>query len=274
LSPGKSSIAFLTFNVLPAVTYSRKYDVLGSMAMQNHRDYCDRHGYTFISDVSIPGDRPVCWAKIPAIIEALESHEWVVWADSDTLVMHPDERLEPFLDDRYDLVVQSHDEFFRLLGIPLDVGLERMPINTGVFITRSSPWSTSLLEAAYRRTEYISQGEVWDGVGEQEAMIAVLRQTRAEKERIKYVTGLQNHPKLYRPGDLFVHFYGNHARHRIPLSQADEVLGRWQAANDAAVAFPGDRARFHWCCIQNRTDDAPVVCGDLDRYLYRPEDIL
>src|SRR5262249_33212436 len=83
---GRPRIAVMTFNVVPRVRYSRKYDVLGQMALENHRDYCERHGYTFVSEVPIADDRPACWSKLPAIIGALETHDWVLWADSDTLV--------------------------------------------------------------------------------------------------------------------------------------------------------------------------------------------
>jgi hypothetical protein len=266
-------VAVVTFNHISRISYTLKYEVLGRMAIENRRQYCERHGYRFICDVPIASDRPACWAKIPALLAALDTHPWVVWADSDTLVVEQQRRLDPMLDDDYDLIVQSHEEFFRFIGEPVAAGLDRMPINTGVFMMRSSNWSRSFLQRAYQETQFISRGDVWDGIGEQEAMIALLHRTPADRRRIKYVTGLQNHPRFYTAGDLFLHFYGNHARHRIPRTQCDEVISRWDTANRRAGPFPADRARFHWCCIQNTRPDAPITSGDLSRYLYRPEDI-
>ena len=69
---------------------------------------------------------------------------------------------------------------------------------------------------------------------------------------IKHVEHIQNHPKFYRAGDLFVHFYGNHAPCRIPPEECEEVFRRWEDANRQGAPFPADRARFHWCCIQNK----------------------
>jgi hypothetical protein len=114
---------------------------------------------------------------------------------------------------------------------------------------------------------------VWDGVGEQEAMISLLTRHPSDRRRIKYVDGLQNHPRLYVPGDLFLHFYGNHARHRIAAAECAEVIRRWYLAVRGSGPFPADRARFHWCCIQNKLPGGTMERGDLERYLYRPGDI-
>lgn len=273
MSVPASDIAMITFNDVPAINTSLKYDMLGVLAIENHRQYCERHGYDFIADVPIARNRPACWAKIPAILAAFEDHEWVLWADSDTLIF--DQRpLDRFLDPAHDMIVQSHDAFFRLIGVPIERGMARMPINTGVFLMRRSAWSRDFLERAYAQTGFVSHGAVWDGIGEQEAMIAVLNETPSDRERIGHVDGLQNHPLLYRPGDMFVHFYGNHARHRIPSDQSAEIVARWQDAVRRGQALPNDIARFHWCCIQNASPDAPIVRGDVDHFLYRPEDIV
>jgi hypothetical protein len=267
-------IAVITFNDVPSINHTYKYERLGCMALENRRRYCQRHGYQFVCDVPIAAGRPACWAKIPALLEALDTHAWVLWADSDTLVFNHACPLESFCDPDYDLVVQSHELFFRHIGIPLEQGLARMPINTGVFLVHATAWSRKFLREAYAETQYVSHTEVWDGVGEQEAMIALLLRNPADRRRIKYVERLQNHPGFYRKGDLFVHFYGNHAVHRIPLAECEEVLHRWESANDSGAPFPSDLARFHWCCIQNKRSDSPVVQGDPAHYLYSAEDIM
>jgi galactosyl transferase GMA12/MNN10 family len=269
-----TDLAVITFNVAPAINYTFKYEVLGRIAIANRRQYCERHGYRFVSDVPIARDRPACWAKIPAILDAFDDYHWVLWADSDALVFNHCRPVDDLCDPEYDLVVQSHEHFFRFMGIPVTDGLERMPINTGVFLIRASAWSRDFLQRAYDQTAYVSDGEVWNGIGEQEAMIALLRQAPADRRHIKYVDGLQNHPRFYRlDNDLFVHFYGNYARHRIPLGECEEVLKRWEIAVKRGEPMPTDIARFHWCCIQNKREHAPVVRGDLAHYLYRPEDI-
>lgn len=267
------NVAVITFNTIPQVNRTFKYERLGRMALENRKRYCDRHGYDFISDVAIARDRPACWAKIPAIIDAFRSHEWVLWADSDALVRHDAATLEPLLDTAYDLIVQAHDRFFRFLGLSVQEGKRRMPINTGVFLMRATDWSRDFLHRAYARTEFVSRGDIWDGVGEQEAMIAQLRSAPEDLWRIKYVEDLQAPPHFWRPATLFMHFYGNYAKQRIPPGACAEILDRWEAAIRCGDPFPSDAARFHWCCIQNKDQADPALGGDLPRYLYRPEDI-
>jgi hypothetical protein len=269
-----STIAVITFNDVPAINHSFKYDVLGNMALENRRQYCEMHGYDFISEVPIARDRPACWAKIPAILAAFETHEWVLWADSDTLVIDRTRKLESFCDPACDLVVQTHDRYYQLLGIPLAEGIRRMPINTGVFLIRATAWSHDFLRRAYAQTAFVSHGAGWDGIGEQEAMIALLHRAPQDQRRIRHVDFLQAPPRFYRPGYMFMHFYGNHARHRISPADCNEVLNRWGDAVRHGTPLPRDYARFHWCCIQNRSPANPVAGGDLPKYLYRPEDIL
>jgi hypothetical protein len=57
-------IAAITFNDLPAVAHTRKYEALGAMALANRRQYCERDRYTFIDLVAIDRDRPACWAPV------------------------------------------------------------------------------------------------------------------------------------------------------------------------------------------------------------------
>lgn len=272
-SGGRAGLAVITFNDVPAINYTYKYDVLGRMAVENRRRYCALHGYDFICDVPVARDRPACWAKIPAILEAFRTHEWVLWADSDVLVIEEGVAAAGFCDPEYDLIVQTHDRYYQLLGIPEAEGLRLMPINTGVFLIRASEWAADFLRRAYQRTEFVSHGAVWNGIGEQEAMIALLQERPADRQRIKHVDFLQSPPKFYRPGYLFMHFYGNHARHRIPPAVCGAVVAAWARAVRLGLPLPRDFARFHWCCIQNKHADGPVRGGDLGRYLYRPEDI-
>src|SRR6202043_206655 len=113
-------------------------------------------------------------------------HEWVLWADSDTLVFDHTQGLETFCDPRYDLIVQAHDRYYQRIGLSAAGGVRRMPINTGVFIIRASSWAASFLRRAYALTEFVTHGPVWDGIGEQEAMIALLHRSPEDLRRIKY----------------------------------------------------------------------------------------
>ena len=208
---------------------------------------------------------------MPAILNALEDHEWVLWADSDTLVADMSLALEDFCDPAYDLIVQYQEFWWELIGLPN--GTELAPMNSGAFLIRSSPWSRQFLQKAYSQIQYVTYGETWDGIGDQEAMNHVIRGNPDHRKRIKYVQRLQISPKLFDPGYLLVHFYGNHAQHHISSAECASVLDRWTQAIVSGAPLPNDMMRFHWCCIQNTSALDPYVRGDLNRYLYTRQDI-
>jgi hypothetical protein len=263
----------VSFTVIPRINYSFKYERLGPMALVNRRRYCSQHAYDFIEDAPMAGDRPVCWYKIRALLEALSRYEWVLWADSDALIVNSSVRLEEFCDPEFDLIVQSQDNFFTRLGIEPALGLTRMPINTGVFLIHSTPWSVRFLHEVYDQTQFITRSHIWDGIGEQEAMIYLLNKHPHYRRKIKYVNHLQNHPKLYSPPDMFVHFYGNYGRHYIPLPECEGVLNEWDILNEQGSQYPSQLARFHWCCIQVKHPDINIQVRDLEHFLYVPTDI-
>lgn len=265
-----SPFAVVTLNDVPAHPLTFKYDVLGELSRISLRRYCQAHGYDFIDEFEIDRSRPACWTKVLAVSEALKDHDWVLWADSDTLVRDGSVRLEDLVDPGHDLIVQYQEHWWDLIG--LEGGTERFPINSGVFLMRSSPWSTRFLAEAYAQSRFVRQSVVWDGIGEQEAMNHLIRANPDYRRRIKYVDRLQTSPGLLRDDDLLVHFYGNHAPHHIPPDECREVLRRWRSAIEAD-GFPDDVARFHWCCIQNKDPSSEYVRGDLAHYRYSPGDI-
>lgn len=270
---GVAGTAVVTFNVIPSPSYTLKYERLGPVAMETHRRYCQRHGYRFLDRARAPSGRPACWGKIPAVLDALRSHEWVLWADSDALVWSPAQPLDALVDEPVDLVVQSPVEHFAMLGVDPAGAFELMPLHTGVVLVRSTPWSQQLLRDAYDQTLYIGAGGIWNGVGDQEAVASVLQHRPSWRDHVRYVDDLVCHPRLATPDRLFVHLYGNHARHRFPMEVCDEVIARWELAVAQGGRLPSDIGRFHWCCIQNKDHTSPVDLGGPEQFLYAPSDV-
>ena len=267
-------IAVITFNDVPRRNYTFKYERLGPLALKNHEQYCRMHGYEFIQDVSVASDRPACWAKIPAIVDALDEFDWILWADSDALITNMSKRVEDFCDSRYDIVTQSPRDHFEFIGSDLATGLRVMPINTSVFLVRSTSWAKEFFKQSYDQTNLISHDQIWNGIGDQEAVTQLLKKHPNDFNRIRYSDSLQSHPKFYMPSNLCVHFFGNHAHHRIPLDGCEKILREWEQAAEREQPFPlHEMARFHWACIQNKRSDCPVVRGDLGLFLYTAKDI-
>jgi hypothetical protein len=264
-------IAVITFNVVPESAQTAKYTRLGALALDNHRQYADRHGYSFIDSVPIAEDRPCCWAKLPAICDAFEDHDWVIWLDSDVLIFDLERPLDSFIDTDQHLVVQKQGKWWNLVGV--EDGDTASPINSGVFLIRACDWSLQFLKASYAQTRFVTGGSIWDGIGEQEGMNQTLIEHPEYRRHIRYVDRLQCAPAHYESGEFSVHFYGNNARYRLPPNRISETLDRWENAVRTGDRLPDDIKRFHWSAIQNQRADALAVQSDLQTYMYGIADI-
>lgn len=264
-------IAMITFNVVPEHDPTLKYRRLGPLALANHRRYCDRHGYDFIDEVTIDRSRPAAWSKIPAILAALDEYDWVVWADSDTIVLDGDRRLEELADDRYDFVGQDSAVHLGRLGWDPDEARADQPLNAAVFATRSTDRARTVLTAAYAESRFVDKGMRWSGVGDQEAICSALRTTSGDSGdscRVGTVADLHLPPALVEHRPWFVHLYGNGARHLVPPERAEPVWHRWESAVHHGRELPSDIDLLHWLAIQNERPTTEPDRGGPDRFMY------
>ena len=270
---GQPKIAVVTVHVVPAADHSLKYTRLGAICVRHHREYCTRRGYDFHAVTQADDDRPACWAKIPATLDAMDDNDWILWADADSLVLDPSFALESVIDDRYDLVSQCPVDYFSRFGWDESRSRQAMPLNTGVMLLRSSDWTRRLLERAFERTEFVSNEYPWNGIGEQEAIVATMGDWPGSFAHVGYARDLQCHPKWHQSGAAFLHFYGNYATHLLPLDTSIAIIDDWETALRQGKPPPHSPASFHWSCIQNTTRRAPIDRGGPERFLYAPDDI-
>jgi galactosyl transferase GMA12/MNN10 family len=255
---GRPDLAVASFNVIPPVNPTAKYDRLGELGMLNRRQWCARQGYRLYETRPLPSERPACWGKFAVLREALRHHEWVLWADSDALVLDQELKADRFCVESADLVSQSMRPVAELLGLEVGEVHARFPITTGVFLVRSTTGVHDLLDRAERKIEYAATptNGVWNGIGDQEALISALAEPAVAHVTVALVEGLQAHPAHFRPGhDLFVHFYGNLASARVPAAEAEKVIGHWEQtirSGRTPLATASELATFHWACIQHR----------------------
>lgn len=133
-------------------------------ALENRQEYCDYHGYIChwvnISRFDLHGKSPV-WAKLPAVIETLETYpdaQWVWMLDLDAIIMSP----------RVDIAQKllSHDSMKQQLltnekikrtpwttpteidpnDIDLLIAQDHGNINAGSFLVRRSKGTSLLLD--------------------------------------------------------------------------------------------------------------------------------
>lgn len=263
-----------SFNCVPEVNPSLKYERLGPMAMENHRQYCELHNIAFLSTAPEALARPYCWGKFQVLLQALERFDWVIWADSDTLVIDLTLPPDRSLSDQADLITQCPADHFSYFGVGMDEARRRMPVNTGVFAIRACQWSKQLLQQAARLTDYADGGVLWNGIGDQEALTQALLDDKDWRTHVQYIPDFHCHPRFYRSGVLFVHLFGNRIEPLIAADIAESVIERWEKRiADRLVPEIDDLALLHLAATQCKPDQTHLALGDAGMILYGTEDV-
>jgi hypothetical protein len=125
----------------------RDFSSVQTLTFPNHAAYAAKHNYKLI-DASdwIDPSRPPAWSKIRAVQRLLNDPEydceWVVWLDSDTLVMNSNVKLESLLpaDESANLVITEDHSFL---------------FSSGVWMMRKSEWSLKFLEEWWNSKGYV-----------------------------------------------------------------------------------------------------------------------
>ena len=165
----------------------------------NKIEYCKKHNYEFIEEDSCYDDsKYIPWSKINLILKYLDSYDYLVWIDSDILIMNDDIRLEDLIVDESDIIC----------------GSDWKMINTGVLFVKNSDFSKQFLKDVYNNTDYDPAGggvHVKYGNWEQGSFIHLYDNNHLESQakiRITYPTVMNSYWYNYYPGDLLLHWAG------------------------------------------------------------------
>lgn len=121
---------------------------LVAKSVANKRRYADLHGYDlFTSDAQILDDEyPPAWSKFDAILDALETHDLVVWMDVDAIVMNTTVKLTDVADRAPESsLIFSHDQ---------------NGLNSGVFIVRSDAYARAFLRRCIDLKKQLSRTDL------------------------------------------------------------------------------------------------------------------
>lgn len=186
--------------------YDHHYREIADITARNKSEYCEKHNYSLHIARHLLLDPPATFSKIPLLEAVLPLHDWIVWIDSDALIMNFNTRIESYLDDSRSLII----------------GREWNGINAGVFFLRRSPWSMEFL----RKARAVPR-EVLTRFRDQEQMLRTLESDPDSRDQVtihqlKQAGGDQDfncypeHPsfprheyyRYYEDGDFIVHFAG------------------------------------------------------------------
>ena len=117
---------------------------LADICLRSLRYYCQRHDLSLAFHPLAHARRPVSWAKIPLIQQALRSGaDFVFWVDADALIVDPSRSIRE--------VIEPGNDFYLAR---LDDG-HRTYLNGGVMLLRNSPWMSDFLQRVWDLKEYI-----------------------------------------------------------------------------------------------------------------------
>lgn len=133
--------------------FDQAYREMGEVCAATLRRYAEIHG----CDVRVVRDlntgRPPAWNKIIAIQDTLRAgYDVVFWIDTDALFVRFDAGIRDEIRDGKHLYLVSHHIFLDPMPgmqVRLDVP------NTGVMLLRNDPWTVGLLDAIWKREEFL-----------------------------------------------------------------------------------------------------------------------
>jgi hypothetical protein len=105
--------------------------------------YCNKHNYTFHDDEDVyDSTRAPAWSKIKLIQRYLQSYDYVVWVDGDTMIMNDQIKLEE--------IIKQHSN-----GMDIMVAQDWTMINTGVIFIKNTEWSRKFLDLIYDQIQFL-----------------------------------------------------------------------------------------------------------------------
>ena len=137
------------------VSYNDTYAPMAEISVNNNiKKYCELHGYHLWVDRledHIREDKPMAWQisyrKLQAAKEILKNNnfKWLVYLDTDSLIMNSSIKLESFIDDSYSLIVLNHQVAASDNPITSVAGLNNVIISH--FLVKNSEDGLNILDA-------------------------------------------------------------------------------------------------------------------------------
>jgi hypothetical protein len=175
-------------------------------ALESKREYCARHGYTYIEahEESWNRERPIPWSKVPLWMKAsgeTDKYDFIWISDADVWITNPALRLEdhvlPHLPAGKDLLL-TYDSC--------------QHVNSGNMIVRTGAWAVSFFQKVWEQTDCIYH--IW---WENKAICNLMAASPEDMEHIEctmkahvfnaYLQGFRG-TRMWEPGDFLVHFAG------------------------------------------------------------------
>ena len=203
-SKAKINIGIVTFQFNSSNSSKKGMDsktrITSSFGRRNHAAYATYQGYRIVREDTFPinlnlKNFAIVWAKVDVLRKNLRDFDWLVWIDSDVLIMNFKQRLETFIprNSDTDIIISGN----------------RRGINAGIFFWRNSPSGHESLD----KWAKLASSET-----DEQKNLAFLIETEpnvAKRTRILPLCAFNSYLILntlttrYEYGDFAVHFAGS-----------------------------------------------------------------
>ena len=171
------------------------YAELQEITKTTLESYCKIRGYNLKIGRILEKERPPAWYKIKEILRELDTNaDFVLWIDTDAIVVNHDFRLE-------DIIKEDKDIYFSCNWAAL---------NSGVIMFRNNDFNRYFLELVWDQTDFINH-DWW----EQKAIIHLLENRVYPIDKICEIPSNIFNSEAYYKGCFVFHMMQSSKRERI-----------------------------------------------------------
>ncbi|KAG2394284.1 hypothetical protein C9374_004048 [Naegleria lovaniensis] len=225
----KSNVALVSF-------YTSDYHDIGSISTINKLFYAYKHGYDMIVYQKPFYKKSIwikpAWNKIPMVEAQLENYEWIIWIDSDAIIMRHELTLEDIIEisKKADWRKKDH-EIDLIISYDINAG-----INSGIFFMRNTEWSRNVLKQVQTSWKYIPYSLHW--YAEQTPFAMEIKYGLDEHVRVTYKRVLNAYLKDYSEGTTYIMHLAGCPKQKPKYCSGimHEFYERWQRNNVTSVS--------------------------------------
>jgi GR25 family glycosyltransferase involved in LPS biosynthesis/lipopolysaccharide biosynthesis glycosyltransferase/predicted O-methyltransferase YrrM/mannosyltransferase OCH1-like enzyme len=175
--------------------YTSDISEFGTYSEESIKDYCLKNNYTFYIYRSNPDPHSSPnWAKPKLILNHIIDHDYIIWMDSDTIILNPEKKIEDITGSTKKEIIASSD-----------IGGKSM-INSGVIFFKNSEFCLKILESW--KNFKGDKSHLYASGGDQEILCSLIRQVdpiNAHTE-IMDMSAFNTDPRLVKDDTFILHF--------------------------------------------------------------------
>lgn len=189
--------------------HNSDYASVAAITRPMKSEYCKKHDYDLLYWNFEDIGRFPTWGKVLGLKEYVPKYDWILFIDTDCLIMNQEIKIEDQVDENHDILVGVMPDF--------ETG-EPTHVSTSALLVRNSKWVINFIERWWDMTEFLDKpysGPVWGasrGHGgkhhEQSAFQAMYDRFDDVRQQVKIMPfcWFNHRESNYQDGAFLIHF--------------------------------------------------------------------